>query len=166
MSFKTVLFSVHEFRDTAVHRRPITRLGIESLVLNAVMYAKVFRDEPKVAQLQNLRLALEKRLRDMDLHKDLLEYRFEEELRVIAEERAALDRREKDALAKLRQEDREHGLLIGSILEASVRNVCGRDNALDLEWKRDSGEVQVDVSPPETQDDLDEGGIALIQDDR
>ena len=166
VSFNTVLFSAHELRDSAVHRRPINGMGIEQLVLNAMKYTRALRDESKSTQLNDLHLELEKRLRDMDINKNLLKYRFEEELQVIAEERAELDRREKDALAKLRQEDREHGLLIGSILEASVRNIFTRDVALPFEGKNDLDEAQVDVSLLEALDDSDEGGITLPPDDK
>jgi uncharacterized coiled-coil protein SlyX len=80
-----------------------------------------FGDHPLAAQLERLHLEIESRLRDMEINKNFLENRLDEQLRAISEQRADLDRMEQEAMAIMLKDDRENKILIGSFLEASCK---------------------------------------------
>lgn len=62
----------------------------------------------------------------MELNKNFLENRLDEQLQAISEQRAELDRKEREAIATMLQEDEENKLLIGSFLEDAVNTTFGR----------------------------------------
>jgi hypothetical protein len=66
----------------------------------------------------------------MELNKNFLENRLNEQLQVISEQRAELDRKEREAIATMLQEDRENKLLIGSFLEDAVNTTFGRPDEI------------------------------------
>jgi hypothetical protein len=55
-----------------------------------------------------------------------LENRLDEQLQAISEQRAELDRREKETVAIMIQEDQENRLLIESFLEDAINNAFGQ----------------------------------------
>ena len=83
-------------------------------------------DHSRAAELENLHLEIGSRIRDMELNKNFLENRLDEQLQAISEQRAELDRKEKEPIATMLQEDHENKLLIGSFLEDAVKTTFGR----------------------------------------
>lgn len=68
---------------------------------------------------------MEMRVKDIELMQNFLENRLEEKLRTISEYRAELNRKEKEAIETMLQEDEEKQLLVGSFIEASVTRILG-----------------------------------------
>ncbi|KAH9213623.1 hypothetical protein DL95DRAFT_447010 [Leptodontidium sp. 2 PMI_412] len=123
---KEVFFSTNVLRHTAVHRLPTTARGIQKMIQSASRLAQTLGDQSRASELENLHLELGSRIRDMELNKNFLENRLDEQLQAISEQRAELDRREREAIATMLQEDEENKLLIGSFLEDAVNITFGR----------------------------------------
>ena len=96
------------------------------MIQSASRLARTLGDHSRAAELENLHLEIGSRIRDMELNKNFLENRLDEQLQAISEQRAELDRQEKEAVATMLQEDHENKLLIGSFLEDAVENIFGR----------------------------------------
>jgi len=123
---KEVFFSTNVLRHTAVHRLPTTARGIHKMIQSASRLAQTLGDHSRAAELENLHLEIGSRIRDMELNKNFLENRLDEQLHAISEQRAELDRKEREAIATMLQEDQENKLLIGSFLEDAVGTTFGR----------------------------------------
>ena len=95
------------------------------MIQSASRLAQTLGDHPRAAELENLHLEIGSRIRDMELNKNFLENRLDEQLKAISDQRAELDRKEKNAIATMLQEDEENKLLIGSFLEEAVKNTFG-----------------------------------------
>jgi hypothetical protein len=57
--------------------------------------AQTLGDHSRAAELENLHLEIGSRIRDMELNKNFLENRLDEQLQVISEQCAELDRKER-----------------------------------------------------------------------
>lgn len=123
---KEVFFATHVLRHTAVHRLPTTARGIHKMIQSASRLVQTLGDHSRAAELENLHLEIGSRIRDMELNKNFLENRLDEQFQAISEQRAELDRKEREAIATMLQEDQENKLLIGSFLEDAVNTTFGR----------------------------------------
>lgn len=123
---REVLCSTDVIRHTAVHRLSTTAQGIHKMITSASRLAKTLGDRLRAAELENLCFEVENRIRDMELNKNFLENRLDKQLQEICEQRAELDRKEKEIMAKTVQEDQENKVLVGSFLEAAVKKIFGR----------------------------------------
>lgn len=120
-SLEEVLFSTNILRHTAVHRLSTSAKGVLKMIKSAARLAKTLGDQPRASQLECLYSEAESRLRDMEINKNFLENRLDEQLRTISEQRAELDRKEQDAIATMLRDDQDNKMLIGSFLEASCK---------------------------------------------
>lgn len=100
------------------------------MIQSASRLARTLSDHSRAAELENLHLEIGSRIRDMELNKNFLENRLDEQLQAISEQRAELDRQEKEAIETMLQEDQENKLLIGSFLEDAVKNIFGRPDEI------------------------------------
>ncbi len=100
------------------------------MIQSASRLAQTLGDHSRAAELENLHLEIGSRIRDMELNKNFLENRLDEQLQAISEQRAELDRREREAIATTLQEDKENKLLIGSFLEDAVNTIFGRPDEI------------------------------------
>ena len=100
------------------------------MIQSASRLARTLGDHSRAAELENLHLEIGSRIRDMELNKNFLENRLDEQLQAISEQRAELDRQEKEAIETMLQEDQENKLLIGSFLEDAVKNIFGRPDEI------------------------------------
>ena len=130
---KDVFFSTNVLRHTAVHRLLITARGIHKMIQSASRLARTLGDHSRAAELENLFLEIGSRIRDMELNKNFLENRLDEQLQAISEQRAELDRMEKEAIAAMLQEDQENKLLIGSFLEDAIKITFGRPEVVPVQ---------------------------------
>jgi hypothetical protein len=121
-----VFFSTNVLRHTAVHRLTTTAQGIHKMIQSASRLARTLGDHSRGIELENLHLEIGSRIRDMELNKNFLENRLDQQLQAISEQRAELDRKEKEVIATMLQEDQENKLRIGSFLEDAVKNTFGR----------------------------------------
>ena len=90
---------------------------------NALEFVKALCDTPRTFQVENLLKEFQARRQDMELHKNHLENQLDEELRDIQEQRAALDRREKEAKESMIEQDLENTKTISSLIADSIANL-------------------------------------------
>lgn len=93
---------------------------------SASRLANALGDSPRAADLEKLCLEMGSRIRDMELNKNFLENRLDEQLQAINKKREEFDREEKEAIATMLSEDRENKSLAGSFLGDAVKNIFGR----------------------------------------
>jgi 2-oxoglutarate dehydrogenase complex dehydrogenase (E1) component-like enzyme len=127
-----VFFATNVLRHTAVHRLPVTAQGIHKMIQSALQLVRTLGDHSRAADLEGLHLEIGSRIRDMELNKNFLENRFDEQLQVITEKRAELDRQEKEALATMLQEDQKNKQLVGSFLEGAVKTIFGQREEIGI----------------------------------
>lgn len=142
-----VFSSTNVLRHTAVHRLVTSARGIYKMIQSASRLANALGDSSRAAELEKLCLEMGSRIRDMELNKNFLENRLDEQLQAINKKREELDREEKEAIATMLSEDRENKSLAGSFLEAAVKNIFGRP---------ESGPTSM-VDGLRESDDVDEG---------
>jgi hypothetical protein len=130
--------------STAVHRLSTSAKGVQKMIQSASRLAKALGIHPRAAQLERLHLEIESRLRDMEINKNLLENRLDEQLRAISEQRAELDRMEQEAIATMLKDDQENKILIGSFLEASCREAFEMDDIKQVETAIDRSQTDSD----------------------
>jgi hypothetical protein len=149
-SLEDVFFSTNILRHTAVHRLPTSAKRIYKMIQFAAGLAKALGDQPRAAQLEHLHLEIESRLRDMEINKNFLENRLDEQLRAISEQRAELDRKEQEAIEAMLKDDRENKILIGSFLEASCRE------AFEMDDRRQVESTAIDPSQMDSDENSDD----------
>ncbi|KAL1962115.1 hypothetical protein VTN77DRAFT_582 [Rasamsonia byssochlamydoides] len=142
-SLNEVLHATNKLRHTAVHRVPTTSRGVETLITSAMKLAEALQDPLRTAQLRELRFEVESKIKAMELNKNVLEDALSQELGVIHRQREELNRREKDSIARVLQEDRENQSLIGVLLEESVKRIFeeGTKHVEGEEVKSDDAEM-------------------------
>ncbi|KAH8696296.1 hypothetical protein BGW36DRAFT_397879 [Talaromyces proteolyticus] len=122
-SLNKILFATNKLRHTAVHRLPTTSRGVEALVKSAMILAETLQDPLRTAQLEDLQLEIDSKIKAMELNKNVLEDTLGQELQKIQQQREELDMLEKALAARIIREDRENKVLIGSLLEESVNRL-------------------------------------------
>ena len=145
--------STSSLRHSAVHRLPTNAKSIDRMILSALNLAKTLRDSSRAKKLEVLHFELDDRIRDMELNKNFLENRLEEELEAIREARAELDRRENEAKATMLKEDRENKFLVGSLLEKSAWKLFNAPPDCEPEGSGEVSEVDEGESANETHKD-------------
>lgn len=122
-SLDMILTSTHKLRHSAVHRLRITAHGVVQLIESARSLTEALQDTERTAQLDELCLDAESKVKAMELNKNVLEDEFAQKLEEIAQKRRDLDKEEEFLRAKLHAEDLENTLLIGSLLEESIEKI-------------------------------------------
>lgn len=138
-----IFSSVCSLRHSAVHRLPTSAQGIREMIQSAVRLAVILRDNTRAASLELVDTALDCRMKDMQVNKNFLENRLDEQLQMIQERRAELEKKERDAVATMFRKDIENKLFIGSILEASVRQTFGLHTGWNSGLKKDVGVLRM-----------------------
>ena len=123
LSLAHVLTSVNKLRHSAVHRLPTTAKGISEMISSVTRFARVLRDSAREQQLDELHRELESKMRALELNKNFLETKLEQELQKIAKQRRELDEKEKGAVVTMLREDEDHGSFIGVLLLNSVKQI-------------------------------------------
>ncbi|KAH8748830.1 hypothetical protein BGZ57DRAFT_806396 [Hyaloscypha finlandica] len=139
-----VFSSTDALRHTAVHRLVTSERGIEKMIQSASRLANALGDSPRAAELEKLCLEMGSRIRDMELNKNFLENRLDEQLQAINKKHGELDREEKEAIATMLSEDRVSKSLAGAFLEDAVKNIFGRPESEPtsmMNGLRESGEI-------------------------
>ena len=148
----TILLSVNKLRHSAVHRLRTSAKGVMEMIQSAVNFARLLRDTFRESQLDELYREFEAKIKALELNKNFLENILDQELREIAEQRAQLDQREKDAISTMVREDEEYKILIGSRLEQCIHSVFNKDTQPSTE--------------PDTKAETDSEDEVSIQDER
>jgi hypothetical protein len=126
------------------------------MIQSATRLARILGDIPRATKLRNLEVEVEGRIRDMELNKNFLENRLDEQLRAISERRAELDRQEQEAIAIMLKEDHENRLLIGSLLEESCREAFEREEVARVE-------TAIDHPPTESDENNEDQKIVEVE---
>lgn len=122
-SLDFIFLSTTKLRHSAVHRLRMTARGVSQLVESAQNLAEALRDSIRTAQLKELHLDIDSKIKAMELNKNVLEDEFAREIEEIGQQRKDLDEKEERLRADLRVKDLENTLLIGSLLEESVKRI-------------------------------------------
>ena len=144
------LQATHRLRHAAVHRLPTSVKGIERMLQDALNLALVLKDRERIIKLDYILTDFQATIQDMELHKNDLESRLDEELRDIQDQRKALDRKEKEAKLNMLQQDQENTATISSRFEKSI---------IQLTWTDKNGAKDVglnhlqNVDPEEFESD-------------
>ena len=93
------------------------------MILAATGFARALRDSTREQQLNELHTELESKIRALELNKNFLETKVEEEMEQIAKQRRELDEREKEAVVTMLRQDKDQGSLIGALLSQSVKQI-------------------------------------------
>ena len=133
LPFTTILLSVNRLRHSAVHRLRTSAKGVIEMIHSAVKFTRLLRDKLRELQLEELHREFEAKVKAFEIHKNFLEHVLDRELREIAEQRALLDQREKEAINTMVREDDEYKMLIGSRLEQCVQDVFSKDTQPPIE---------------------------------
>ena len=93
-SVADVLKSVNKLRHSAVHRLSVTAKGVSEMIRSATRFATVLGNAACQQQLDELHQELEGKIRGLELNKNFLETRLEQEIDDITRQRRELDEKE------------------------------------------------------------------------
>ena len=118
---------MHPLRHAAVHRLRTSVKGIERMLKNALNLATALQDTQRKCKLHDILMEFQATMQAMELSKINLENMLDEELRNIQEQRAALDKKEKEARLGMLQPDRENTAQTSCLFENSIKNLTSMD---------------------------------------
>lgn len=127
-SLKSALIATHQLRHAAVHRLPTSAKGIDKMLHSAVYLAKVLHDTSYIFKLEAVLKQFQSKAQDMELHKNQLENGLDDELKEIQEQRAALNKREKEAKANMVKQDKENTRELSWLFARSLRDLTIADD--------------------------------------
>lgn len=87
---------------------------------SAIQLATTLGDSTRAATLELVERELDSHIKDMQLNKNFLENRLDQQLKAISEQHAELDRKEVEVVAVMVREDLENKKLVGSIMKTAV----------------------------------------------
>jgi hypothetical protein len=116
-----VFSTINVLRHTAVHRLVTSARGTVEMIQSASRLANALGDSPRAADLEKLCLEMGSSIRDMELNKNFLENRLDEQLQAINKNREEFDRGDKEAIATMLSEDGRTSLLQGLSLKMPSR---------------------------------------------
>lgn len=122
-SLDFLLFFANKLRHSAVHRLRLIAWGVSQLVESAQNLAEVLQDSLRTAQLKEIHLDIDSEVKAMELNRNVLEDEFARQLEEIAQQRRDLNEKEERLRADLHAKDLANTLLIGSLLEESVKRI-------------------------------------------
>lgn len=135
---KELLHSIANIRHTAVHRLHTNSIGLERFLADAEDLAGALGNTVYANAISQLRSNAESALAELRQNKQFLQLRLEKTRAVIAKQRAELDRREQEAMDRVREEDEKYGMLAGERLEKALElmgdfkaTTKGENNVLD-----------------------------------
>lgn len=118
-----ILISINKLRHSAVHRLRTTAKSISEMIRSATRFATALGDLTCQEQLDELHGELEAKIRALELNKNFLETRLEQEMENIAEQRRQLDEKEKEVVATMLRDDKDYISLVGGLLSESVASI-------------------------------------------
>ena len=138
-SLKSALVATHQLRHAAVHRLPTSAKGIEKMLGHALFLANALHDTTITFKLDALLCEFKLKVRDMELHKNELENGLDDELKEIQEQRAILDRREREAKLNMVKQDDNNMRELSWLFAKSLRDLT-----------REHGHVMMDEAEAKT----------------
>ncbi|KAE8152853.1 hypothetical protein BDV25DRAFT_150482 [Aspergillus avenaceus] len=124
----TLLSTVSQIRHTAVHRLPTTARGLGAMILSAKTLAGALKDSLRVDKLGELYSDIQIKTKVMEMNKDALEGTLFCDLAAIQLQREELNRRERELMAQVAKSDQENKLLMGFLVEQSLRRIFKEDD--------------------------------------
>ena len=128
-----LLIATHPIRHAAVHRLPTHAKSLEEMLNSAISLVAVLQDGSRVSKMEAVLNDFHAKRQDMEFHKNHLENQLDLELKGIQEQRAALDKEEKEAKESMVTQDLENTRTISSLFERSIDVLLSKDNGVGLE---------------------------------
>ncbi|KAI9812000.1 MAG: hypothetical protein M1827_004892 [Pycnora praestabilis] len=125
-------FVTNEIRHAAVHRLRISAAGIQRMVAASIRMAQTLNDIVRATELATIDRELACCIEDMELNKQFLERRLDDQLEALAEAKAELLRKEEQAVVAMLQDDEEHKLYVSGVLNeklSSLNDNVGKQSA-------------------------------------
>ena len=144
-SLKSALVATHQLRHAAVHRLPTSARGIKQMLGHALFLAKALRDTTITFKLDALLSEFNLRIRDMELHKNELENGLDDELNEIQEQRAILDRREREAKVNMVKQDVNNTKELSWLFAKTLRDLTEEQGPAIM----DVAEAKTDMGAPD-----------------
>lgn len=117
------LKAISPLRNAAVHRQPTSGRGIEQMLDNALYLVQNLQDDSRTSKMEAISEDFRARKKDMEIHKINLEYQLDQQLQDIQEQRAALDRKAREAKQNMVMQDIEDTKSISSHFARSIANL-------------------------------------------
>ncbi|CAI6089406.1 unnamed protein product [Clonostachys chloroleuca] len=117
---KELLHSIANIRHTAVHRLRTNSVGLERFLTDAEDFAGALGNAVYANAISQLRSNAESAFAELTKNKQFLQLRLEKTQAAIAKQRAELDRREQEAIDRVREEDEKYRMLAGESLEKAL----------------------------------------------
>ena len=147
-----ILTKVSNLRHTAVHRLPTTARGVSQLLEASVRFAQVLQDGLRAAQLEELLSDLNSQIKALELYKNVLEDTASRKLEDIQRRRDELDRMERELIEGMLKDDVDQKVLIGQLLEDSVRDIFSSGKQADKRKENEDEEEQNDEDDDEEEE--------------
>ena len=162
------LRATHNLRHAAVHRLPTSARGLEKMLQSALDLVKSLCDTQTVFKIEHILKTFQEKVEEIELLKNQLENQLDEELHNIQEQKAALDRREKEVKADMAAKDHEQTTKLSWSLESSISKIIREDAKLregedqQASAKDELESVAEDVQVPAAEDIPDDKTLDSI----
>ena len=144
-SLKSALVATHQLRHAAVHRLPTSAKGIKKMLGHALFLANALHDTTSTFKLDALLSEFDSKVRDMELHKNELENGLDDEMNEIQEQRAILEKREREAKANMIKQDGDNTRELSWLFAKSLRDLTREQGPAMV----DGVEAKLDMSAPD-----------------
>lgn len=108
------LRAISPLRHAAVHRLPTCGKGVEQMLDKALHLVQVLRDDPRASKMQAILEDFQAKREDMENRKTNLENQLDQQLQDIEDQKAALDRKAREAKENMVMQDIENTKSISS----------------------------------------------------
>ncbi|KAM5450725.1 hypothetical protein MaudCBS49596_004257 [Microsporum audouinii] len=122
-NIKGIFHSSYELRNISVHRVRISLDKLEGLVQNAVQFLAALCDNSRALRLGKMQAIMGVFMRSLEMEKESIESRLQDELSEIHRLREALDIREKKAVEAMRGDNMKVNNNTASLLEYSFEEM-------------------------------------------
>lgn len=127
-----ILRSVANIRHTAVHRLRVSTSVIEQFLLDAealTTISTILKTSAHTREIIKLRRNIQVSIEESERNKYFLQFRLDETLQRIADQRADLQRSEDSAIDDMIREDQEYQVIAGKIVEESMATFEGSEKS-------------------------------------
>ena len=156
------LKSVVNIRHAAVHRLRTTVTGILGMLQSAIDFSHALKDQACEERFTALFAEVEQKKKALELNKNFLESKLQQELDEVARLRKELDVREQQAAVTAIRNDNENIQHIGDLLAESVRYIFDnvKSDKPPLHEANDDSEIEPGTAQSYDVVETDSGGLS------
>lgn len=147
-----VLVATHPLCHAAVHSLPTHGKGVEQMLKNGLALVKALQDQPRTFKLEALLNEFQSKRQEMEFQKNHLENQLDQEVADIQAQRAALDRKEKEAKERMIRLDLENTETVSALFSLSIGNLWVETSAAEPQREASDEEgpksIQTDAETP------------------